>query len=124
MLNLRMDASNLRDNAEAAEALLKALANAARLTILCELLAGERTVTQLHEAAGLSMSAVSQHLAKLRDEAIVSTRRESQTIYYSLTDEPTVRVLNTLYDVFCAPDAGAVAKPGAGSPKSRRKAAL
>jgi DNA-binding transcriptional ArsR family regulator len=119
-----MDVEILRDNAEAAEALLKALANAARLTILCELLDGERTVTQLHEAAGLSMSAVSQHLAKLRDEAIVSTRRESQTIYYSLTDEPTVRVLHTLYDVFCAPDAGAVAKPGAGSLKSRRKAAL
>jgi ArsR family transcriptional regulator, virulence genes transcriptional regulator len=119
-----MHVANLKDNAEAAEALLKALANAARLTILCELLNGERTVTQLHDAAGLSMSAVSQHLAKLRDEAIVSTRRESQTIYYSLTDEPTVRVLNTLYDVFCAPDAGAVAKRGEGSPKGRGKAAL
>lgn len=117
-----MDAANLRDNAEAAEALLKALANAARLTILCELLNGERTVTQLHEAAGLSMSAVSQHLAKLRDEAIVSTRRESQTIYYSLTDEPTVKVLNTLYDVFCAPDAGA--KRGEGSPRGRGKVTL
>ena len=108
-----MDATNLKANAEAAEALLKALANAARLTILCELLSGERTVTQLHEAAGLSMSAVSQHLAKLRDEAIVSTRRESQTIYYSLASPAAEALLRTLYDVFCAPGV----RPGAEGPR-------
>ena len=102
----------LRDaqlNAGAAEALLKAMANEARLMILCELLDGERTVTELHEAVGLSMSAVSQHLARLREEDIVATRRESQTIYYSLASDAAERMLATLHDIFCAPPAAKLA---------------
>jgi len=93
-------------NAAAAEALLKAMASEARLMILCELLEGERTVTELHEAVQLSMSAVSQHLAKLREENLVATRRESQTVYYSLASDAAERVLATLHDIFCAPDSG------------------
>ncbi len=97
-----MDLSTLNQNAEAAEALLKALANRYRLMLLCELHTGEKSVTALQQAVGLSQSAVSQHLARLRDENLVSTRRESQTIYYSLASEQAARVIATLYDLYCA----------------------
>jgi len=93
----------LQAQAAEAEKLLKAMANRARLMILCELLDGERTVTELHVAVGLTMSAASQHLAKLREEGIVATRRESQTIYYSLASEAAERMLGVLYEIFCAP---------------------
>ena len=82
--------------------------------ILCELLDGERTVTELHIAVGLAMSAVSQHLAKLREEGIVATRRESQTIYYSLASEAAEKMLAVLYEIFCAP-----AEKGTAKKKSR-----
>lgn len=104
-----MNLENLQLNASAAEGLLKSMANQARLMILCELLKGERTVTELHEAAHLSMSAVSQHLARLREEHVVATRRESQTIYYSLASDAVERMLTTLHDIFCSPAAAPVA---------------
>jgi DNA-binding transcriptional ArsR family regulator len=105
-----MNLETLQSQAAEAEALLKAMANQARLMILCELLDGERTVTELHLKVGLAMSAVSQHLAKLREERIVSTRRESQTIYYSLASEPAEKMLAVLYEIFCAPAAKGGAK--------------
>lgn len=76
-----MDLQDLQSKAGAAEALLKAVANQNRLIILCELLKGERSVTALQGAIGLSQSALSQHLARLRDDDLVATRRVSQTIY-------------------------------------------
>ncbi len=79
------------------------MASRPRLMILCELLKGERTVTALHEAVGLSMSAMSQHLARLRADELVSTRRESQTIFYSLADAGATRMLETLYAIYCSP---------------------
>ena len=67
--------------------ILRALANERRLMILCKLVEwGEANVTSLTEAVGLSQSALSQHLAKMRDEGIVTTRRESQTIWYRIAD--------------------------------------
>lgn len=99
MVNLE----NLQLKAREAERLLKAMASRPRLMILCELLKGERTVTALHEAVGLSMSAMSQHLARLRADDLVSTRRESQTIFYSLADAGATRVLETLYAIYCSP---------------------
>jgi ArsR family transcriptional regulator, virulence genes transcriptional regulator len=108
-----MNLEELKLNATRAEGLLKALANQARLLILCELLKGERTVTELSESVGLSMSAVSQHLAKLREEEIVATRRESQTIWYTLVSEAATKLLTALYDVYCGP---------AAKPRSHRKA--
>src|SRR5271165_4112273 len=98
-----MNLANLQLKAEAAERLLKAMASRPRLMILCELLKGERTVTALHEAVGLSMSAMSQHLARLRADQLVSTRRESQTIFYSLASESAATMLKTLYDIYCSP---------------------
>ena len=105
-----MKLEKLQSRAAEAEALLKAMANQARLMILCELLDGERTVTELHLAVGLAMSAVSQHLAKLREEGIVATRRESQMIYYSLASEPAEKMLAVLYEIFCAPTEKSAAK--------------
>lgn len=82
---------------------LKALGNDQRLLILCSLLEGPRTVGELNEGLDLSQSALSQHLALLREAGLVSTRREAQTIHYSLPDGPVVRVLEVLYEIFCAP---------------------
>lgn len=89
-----------RHAAEAA-ALLKALAHPARLLVLCQLVEGERSVGELQPITGLSMSALSQHLAVLREMALVSTRRESQTIYYSLAVGPAASVLEALYAAYC-----------------------
>ena len=98
-----MDLSSLNARAGAAEALLKAIANRYRLMLLCELHQGERSVTALQQAVGLSQSAVSQHLARLRDEGLVSTRREAQTIHYKLASEDAARLIGTLYDIYCKP---------------------
>jgi len=81
--------------------LLRALGNEHRLRILCQLAEGERAVGELVEAAGLSQSAVSQHLARLRADGIVATRREGQTIFYSLASPEVRRVIATLYDIYC-----------------------
>jgi DNA-binding transcriptional ArsR family regulator len=88
--------------AEAAD-FLKSMANECRLMVLCELVQGERTVGQLEEVAGLSQSALSQHLAKLREAKLVATRREAQTIYYSLADSGVKRLIEVLYDLYCRP---------------------
>lgn len=85
--------------------LLKAMSNANRLMILCELQKGERSVTALETVVPLSQSALSQHLARLREAGIVATRREAQTIHYSIADKRISRLMSTLYEVFCAPAA-------------------
>lgn len=89
-------------HATEAAALLKALAHPARLMVLCRLVEGESSVGDLQPLVGLSMSALSQHLAVLRDMELVTTRRESQTIYYGLAEGPAVGVLDALYAAYCA----------------------
>ena len=97
-----IDLAELGDNAAEAAAFLKLAANEKRLLILCHLhQAGETPVTALAEAVGLSQSALSQHLAGLRDGGFVTARREGQTIYYALADRRTVRLLKTLKEIFC-----------------------
>jgi ArsR family transcriptional regulator, virulence genes transcriptional regulator len=86
---------------EAAQ-LLKALGNEQRLLILCNLLDGPLSVGELNQRVELSQSALSQHLAVLRELGLVDTRRESQTIIYSLPDGPVVRVMALLQDIYCA----------------------
>ncbi|WP_457798390.1 ArsR/SmtB family transcription factor [Methylocystis sp. S23] len=100
---------DLGPKAEEAESFLKALANRHRLMVLCELHKDELSVTQLQEAVGLSQSSLSQHLARLREDKLVKTRRASQTIYYSLADENVARVIGLLYELFCAQDCGTAA---------------
>ncbi|GHB08836.1 ArsR/SmtB family transcription factor [Salinicola rhizosphaerae] len=77
-------------------AVLKALANESRLRILCLLMHGERSVTQINQEMSLSQSALSQHLAVLRQEQLVATRRSSQVIYYSLHGATAERLIQTL----------------------------
>lgn len=88
-------------HAEEAAALLRALAHPARLLVLCRLVEGEATVGELQPLVGLSMSALSQHLAVLREMELVTTRRAAQTIHYSLVDSAALGVLHALHDAFC-----------------------
>ncbi len=97
-----IDWSAMSENADAAAALLKALANSQRLRILCLLVGGERSVSEINAEVELSQSALSQHLAKLREEGLVTTRREAQTIHYALADGPAARIIGTLHDFYCA----------------------
>jgi DNA-binding transcriptional ArsR family regulator len=90
--------------ASRAEDFLKALANRHRLMILCELHKGERSVGALQEAVGLSQSALSQHLARLRADRLVTTRREAQTIHYSLASVEAQRLIGLMYELFCHTD--------------------
>lgn len=89
-------------SAEAA-AFLKALANDQRLLVLCSLLEKPLSVGDINERVPLSQSALSQHLAVLRAARLVTTRRKAQTIYYEVAQGPALRVMEVLYDAFCAP---------------------
>ena len=104
MTTLLMDESlaGFEAGANRAAAMLKALANEKRLMILCKLLEqGEMGVTALSTAVGLSQSALSQHLARMREEGIVATRRDSQSVFYSVSDPDVVRILATLKSIYC-----------------------
>ncbi|ANT61465.1 MULTISPECIES: metalloregulator ArsR/SmtB family transcription factor [Roseobacteraceae] len=92
----------MADNARNAAAFLKTLAHEGRLMILCHLGSGERSVGELEALLGMRQAAVSQMLARLREEGLVNTRREGKTIYYSLATEDTARVIGLLYEIFCA----------------------
>lgn len=95
------DMAKLEENATRACGLLKAMANPARLMVLCQIADGEKSVSELERAVGLSQSGLSQHLAVLRNKNLVSTRRDAQTIYYSLSSAEAVAIMHTLYAVFC-----------------------
>ncbi len=101
---LRPDIAALEERAEEAATLLGAMANAKRLLVLCHLVDGERSVGDLAGIAGISQSALSQHLAKMRLQGLVATRREAQTIYYSLASSDVRVLIETLYGLFCAPE--------------------
>ena len=96
-----MNIAELENNAERAADLLGAMANPRRLMVLCKLLEGEKSVNTLADSVGLSQSALSQHLAKLREKGLVSTRRDAQTIYYRLASEEVHGILSTLYGFYC-----------------------
>ncbi|WP_304620155.1 ArsR/SmtB family transcription factor [Paracoccus sediminilitoris] len=91
----------LQQRADHVAGRLALVANAKRLLILCELAKGERSVGTLQQAVGLGQSALSQHLAKLREAGMVDTRRESQTIYYRISDPDLDVLMAALYDAFC-----------------------
>jgi len=95
------DPQDMRQNSLRASELLKAMGNEHRLLILCHLLHGEKSVGELEKLIGLSQSALSQHLARLRRDSLVQTRRAAQTIYYSLAGKEAQAVLSTLYDLYC-----------------------
>ena len=105
-----MDLVDLQDNAQRASALLKAMSNQHRLLILCQLVHTERSVGEMEKTIGLSQSALSQHLARLRRDKLVKTRRQAQTIYYSLAGDEAIAVIETLYGLYC--DAPQLASQG------------
>jgi len=94
-------ASQMQAHASDAADLMKALGNQSRLMILCMLAEGERSVSDLNDSIPLSQSALSQQLARLRRQGLVTTRRESQTIFYTLADGPVDRVIQLLHDIYC-----------------------
>lgn len=95
-----MNISEIEYNVAIASHLLKSLSNEKRLLIVCTLFKGEKSVGELESIIGLSQSALSQHLAKLRRDKVVSTRREAQTIFYSLQDEAVLIVLKALCNIY------------------------
>lgn len=98
------DAVALHRQAAGVADILRALANERRLMILCKLVEwGEATVTTLAEAVGLSQSALSQHLAKMRQDGILAFRRESQTLWYRIADPRIETLFAALHDLFCRP---------------------
>lgn len=101
-----------------ASALLKAMSNERRLLILCHLSRGEHSVSELCELVDVSQSALSQHLAKLRHDDLVKTRRDAQTIYYSLKGPAVSRILDTLYELYCAEADSGIAESADGRPGS------
>lgn len=94
-------ASDMHEHAADAASLMKALGNESRLMILCMLVEGECSVSELNETVALSQSALSQQLARLRKQGLVKTRRESQTIFYSLANGPADKVIHLLHDIYC-----------------------
>lgn len=102
-----MDIRALKDRSAQASQLLKSLANDRRLLIMCHLSENEKSVGELERLVGLSQSALSQHLARLRRDNLVRTRREAQTIFYSIASPEADAVLQTLYKLYCADDADA-----------------
>src|SRR5271166_4655191 len=101
--SMKIESDIMERAADEASDLLKALSNRHRLLIICQLIDGERSVGELAAFLNLRDSTVSQHLALLRKDGLVSARRDGQTIYYSIASEPAREVLKTLYQVFCAP---------------------
>ncbi|MCU9838145.1 MULTISPECIES: helix-turn-helix transcriptional regulator [Ruegeria] len=91
----------MESRAAHAAAFLKTLAHEGRLMILCHLGAGEKSVGQLENLLDIRQAAVSQMLARLREEGLVSTRREGKTVFYSLSDTNTEQLIGLLYSLFC-----------------------
>jgi ArsR family transcriptional regulator len=97
-----MDLTTFETKAGDVATLLKAMANTRRLMVLCKLVEhGEMTVGDLAREVALSQSALSQHLAKMREEGLVAFRRESQTLWYRIADPRTEELLATLYQLYC-----------------------
>lgn len=91
----------MKKNSLKAEKMLKLLANSKRLLILCNLLRKECSVNELSELVGLSQSALSQHLARMREEELVSTNKQGTTIYYRINKPEVEAILSTLYLIYC-----------------------
>ncbi|MEZ5840994.1 MAG: metalloregulator ArsR/SmtB family transcription factor [Hyphomicrobiales bacterium] len=94
----------LTDNASAPCNFLKLFGNEGRLQVLCTLAEGERSVSELETLLGIRQSALSQHLARLRAEKVVATRRDGKNIFYSLASDRVRTVIETVYDLFCHDD--------------------
>ena len=122
MRSRTFDTQGIETAAAEVAGVLRAIANERRLMILCKLVEwGEATVGTLAEAIGLSQSALSQHLAKMRDEGLVAYRRESQTLWYRIADPRTEALLGHLYELYCVPEQPLGGKAGRKSTKAKER---
>ena len=99
-----IDLNQMAQSATRASALMKTLGHKDRLMILCHLAAGEKSVGQIADLLEIPQSPLSQHLSRMRKEGLVDTRREAQTIFYSLKSGESSRIVEVLYELFCAPE--------------------
>ena len=106
MENATLDLEKMHIAAEKACRLMKVLSNPDRLMLLCQLSQGEKRVGELEEILGIVQPTLSQQLTVLRDEELVSTRREGKNIYYQIASPQALAVMNILYAQFCAPREG------------------
>ena len=102
--NADLDLDQMAQSAHRASSLMKTLGHKDRLMILCHLADGEKSVGQIADLLQLSQSPLSQHLSRMRKEGLVNTRREAQTIFYSLKSGEASRIVKVLYELFCAPE--------------------
>jgi len=102
--NGEIDLEHMAQSAARASSLMKTLGHKDRLMILCHLANGEKSVGQIADLLEISQSPLSQHLSRMRKEGLVDTRREAQTIYYSLKSGEASRIVEVLYELFCAPE--------------------
>ncbi|MBE1294333.1 MAG: metalloregulator ArsR/SmtB family transcription factor [Rhodobacteraceae bacterium] len=98
------DMAKMMTNAQAASNFLKAISHEGRLMILCQLASGEKSVTELEDLLSARQAAVSQQLSRLRLEGLVKPRRDGKTIYYSLVDDRSTKIMEVVYELFCADD--------------------
>lgn len=101
-----MDLKKMQSSASEVSDLLKLLGHPDRLMVLCQLKFGEQSVGELSRNLGVKQSPLSQHLARMRHEGVVASRRDAQTMYYSITDKKIAQVIGVLYDLYCADDEG------------------
>lgn len=102
--NAEIDLNQMAQSATRASALMKTLGHKDRLMILCHLADGEKSVGQIADLLEIPQSPLSQHLSRMRKEGLVDTRREAQTIFYSLKSGEASRIVEVLYELFCAPE--------------------
>jgi DNA-binding transcriptional ArsR family regulator len=119
---MKIQADDMLAAADQASGLLKALANRHRLIIICQLIDEERSVGELAELLQIRDSTVSQHLALLRKDGLVTARRDGQTIWYAIGSAPARELVQTLYRVYCSPTSGAERKTPKAAPARRRGA--
>ncbi|MBT8446381.1 MAG: metalloregulator ArsR/SmtB family transcription factor [Gammaproteobacteria bacterium] len=99
-----MDLEKMQSSASDVSDLLKLLGHPDRLMVLCQLKFGEQSVGELSGNLGIKQSPLSQHLARMRHEGVVTSRRDAQTMYYSITDEKVAQVVGVLYELYCEQD--------------------
>ena len=102
--NAEIDLNQMARSATRASALMKTLGHKDRLMILCHLAGGEKSVGQIADLLEIPQSPLSQHLSRMRKEELVDTRREAQTIFYSLKSGEASRIVEVLYELFCEPE--------------------
>lgn len=122
VLNGPIDPGRLEQAATAAEDFLRSLASRHRLMILCSLMEGELSVTEINRRVGLSQSNLSRHLAMLRADRLVNTRRDGNVIYYRIGSDLVPPILGELYKLFCAPAEAAAGTPEPAAIPLRRAA--